>query len=41
MLLLSRKKWAKELENVVVKLNEKVVARCDKVKYLGVGLMKD
>ena len=38
MLLLSWKKRAKELENVVVKLNEKVVARCDKVKYLGVWI---
>ena len=35
MLLLSWMKRTMELENVVVKLNEKVVARCDKVKYLG------
>ena len=38
MLLLSRRKWAKELENVVVKLNEKKVERSEKVKLLGVWI---
>ena len=38
MLLLSRRKWAKELENVVVKLNEKEVERSEKVKLLGVWI---
>ncbi len=36
MLLLSRKKRAKELDDVVVKLKGQQVTRSDKVKYLGV-----
>ena len=36
MLLLSRKRRAKELDDVVVKLRGQRVARSDKVKYLGV-----
>ena len=36
MILLSRKKRSKELENVVVKLKGQEVARSRKVKYLGV-----
>ena len=36
MLLLSRKRRSKEVDDVVVKLRGREVTRCDRVKYHGV-----
>ena len=41
MLLLGKKKRAKELDYINVKLKGQKVERCDKVKYLGVWIDED